>query len=582
MKFLYTLGILLTMGLLLAACQGSAEKTSKPSADWSRGVEAGNFVTGSIGITIQGAGERVHMAWPADMGEGSYIRYIQLDAQATRTIEQNLDLSGLLRAPRLVQAEGDQLHLFWSSRQPGEKNWVIWHSMLDAAGKLSGPTQQISQPELSTTNYVVASDHAGGALICWDSSTANEIYLQHVDRAGSPVDEPVLITAHGQFPSIWVEPNGDVFLAWQEEGSFLYGRTTLAQLTTLETTVIGEIPQGTGKTIQGPYLGVAGNWAYVFWSELNRSGMEEGTGYTVYTAFPPDSPSKGGGGRMLLSPAEEQTYASYQGSLSLTQLAAPVEEAWAATDYVLSPSVVQGSQADELAIALAMNQDMRTDTHLQIAVAVFRDGQFAGYSLATKTENISDDPVLFLDTGDHLHLAWRLGSTGSSVYYATTQPSAVAQLERLGGSDIINAIFQGGMEGLVGITFLPIIGFGWLLPGMVIMVLVKIFRDQDSLTELKYWIPLVLSILIFYVVKLATLPTISTYVPFSAWIDIPERFWVLLRYTVPVLILFCAILVADRVRRKKSSSAIMFYITFVLVDAVLTLGIYGVNFLGSY
>jgi hypothetical protein len=285
---------------------------------------------------------------------------------------------------------------------------------------------------------------------------------------------------------------------------------------------------------------------------------------------------------MMLSPEEEQPYVAYQGSLSLTQLVPPVEEAWASTDYILSPGVMQGNQTDELAVAVSINQQMRLDMHLQIAVAVFREGQFVGYTLGSKTETISDDPVLFLDSGMHLHLAWREGSAGTSVYYGTTQPTAVAQLERLGGSDIINAIFQGGMEGLVGVTFLPIIGFGWLLPGMVIMILVKIFRDQDTLTELKYWIPLVISIMIYYFVKLATLPTISTYVPFSAWLDIPERFWTPLRIGVPLLIFLIAILIADWVRRRKSQSAIMFYITFVLVDAAFTLTIYGVNFLGSY
>ena len=579
---LYFLGIVLALSILLTACQASPEKASKPSADWSRGVEAGNFVTGSIGIVADGEGERVHLIWPANLGEGTYLRYVQLDAQANAVVTQNLELPGLLRTPRLASTGGSELHLLWGSRQPGEKNWEIWYSRLDTNGNLSGTSKLISQAGMNAGNFVIASDHLGGVVICWDSGASGEIYLQHLAQSGELNGETSVITSQGAYPSLWVEPNGNMYLAWQTEGSMVYGRATLQSPVPSELTVIAEIPQGTGKSVQGPYLGIAGDWAYVFWSILNQSGLEAGTGYTVYTTFPATAPTNTEAQRLMLSPSEEQPYVNYQGSLSLTQLAPPVEVAWASTDFILSPNVMQGSQSDELAVALAINQEMRLDQHLQIAVAIFQEGQFTGYTVGTKTENISDDPVLFVDTGMHLHLAWREGAAGNSVYYSTTQPVAIASLERLDGGDILNAIFQGGMEGLVGITFLPIIGFGWLLPGMLIMVLVKLFRDQDVLTETKYWIPLVISILIYYFVKFATLPTISTYVPFSAWIDIPSAFGAPLRIIIPLLIFIVAILVADMVRRRKSQSATVFYITFVLVDALLTLAIYGVNFLGSY
>ena len=74
-------------------------------------MEVGSFVNGSIGIVVAGAGERVHMVWPADLGEGTYLRYVQLDAQANAIVTQNLELPGLLRAPRLAPAEGNLLHL---------------------------------------------------------------------------------------------------------------------------------------------------------------------------------------------------------------------------------------------------------------------------------------------------------------------------------------------------------------------------------------------------------------------------------------------------------------------------------------
>ena len=49
-----------------------------------------------------------------------------------------------------------------------------------------------------------------------------------------------------------------------------------------------------------------------------------------------------------------------------------------------------------------------------------------------------------------------------------------------------------------------------------------------------------------------------------------------------VVIFVIAALVAIRVSWRHTKSAVMFYIAFVLVDAVLSLGIYGVNFLGVF
>ena len=191
---LYFLGIVLALSILLTACQASPEKASKPSADWSRGVEAGNFVTGSIGIVADGEGERVHLIWPANLGEGTYLRYVQLDAQANAVVTQNLELPGLLRTPRLASTGGSELHLLWGSRQPGEKNWEIWYSRLDTNGNLSGTSKLISQVGMNAGNFVIASDHLGGVVICWDSGASGEIYLQHLAQSGELNGETSVIT----------------------------------------------------------------------------------------------------------------------------------------------------------------------------------------------------------------------------------------------------------------------------------------------------------------------------------------------------------------------------------------------------
>lgn len=580
-KILRLMGAL-SLLLLSVACRAAPQRESKPSADWSRGVAVGQYVNGSIGMTVDDAGERVHLAWPFNLGEGTRIRYLQLDSQASPILSKELEFPGLLRAPRLVPATPGRLHLFWASRPPGGKFWTIWHVLLDESGNTVTPITQVSLSGINVGGYVVASDQNGGALVSWGSGSRGDIYLQHLDQAGSMGREPLVITTNGEAPSIWVTPSGDLYYAWRGDRGFVYATSTLQLLSPQDVVDVIDVVMGTGQSYVGPYVGVTGGWAYLFWSTLNQSGLEAGTGYTAYVAFPADAPAKTVPTRIAMLPVEEQPYVAYQGSFSLTQLVPPVEEAWASSDYILNPSVMQGEQSDELAVAIALNQQLRLDAHLQIAVALFKDGQFRGYTLGTKTEGISDDPVLFNDASNQLHLAWREGAAGRKVFYASTQPETIAALDRLNAGDITNAVLQGGVESLVSVALLPVIGFGWLLPGMLVVGVWKLFRDEDNLTAWVNWLPLCIALLLFNLVKFTTLPTLTTYVPFSAWLDIPGWLGGPLRIAVPVLIFGLAALVGNRVRKRYSQSAALFYVVFALVDALLSLAIYGVNFLGVY
>jgi hypothetical protein len=202
--------------------------------------------------------------------------------------------------------------------------------------------------------------------------------------------------------------------------------------------------------------------------------------------------------------------------------------------------------------------------------------------MASKTDEISDDPVLYVDEPLNLHLAWRVGAGGRKIYYATTTATAIAALDRLSSGDFINAILAGSMEGLVGMALLPVVGFGWMLPGLLIMGIYKLIRDQETIKDPLSWVLLVISVTVYQLVKLGTLPTITTYTPFSAWLDIPEWLSTPLRWAVPVIILLVAVYVANQVRKRHSQSSALFYVVLTLTDAALTLAIYGVTFLGVY
>jgi hypothetical protein len=338
---------------------------------------------------------------------------------------------------------------------------------------------------------------------------------------------------------------------------------------------------GSGNTMVGPTLGIADGWVNVVWSVLKRTGEESGTASTEYVSFPFGEPVKSLPSPLPILPLEEQPSVPYRGGLALTQLIEPPQEAWQTTDYVLRPSAMMGGNPD-LAVALAANQQFRLDDYLQIAVPVFQEGEYIGYTFASKTEQISDEPVIYVDGEGDLYTAWREGAGRRNVYYATTNPVTMETLDRVGAGDFAAALLRGSMEGLVSVAFMPFVGFGWLLPGFLVIGLWKLSKQSENVTEPSSWPVLIIALILYYIIKFITLPTMVSYVPFSAWIHIPDWFATVLRVAVPLLILSVAIFVANKVRIRYSDSTLVFYVALAGTDAVLSLAIYGVNFLGVY
>ena len=572
---------ILTIAILLVACGAATEKGGKPSGDWSRGVSLGKSVVGSLGIAVEGSGEYIHLVWPFDTGEGTRLRYVQLDQQALPVITSDLNLPGQLRAPRLVEAGENRLHLFWARRMPGSPGWELWHAIMGSEGDLVAEPARVSLEGTDVGSYQVTSDAAGGALVTWGPRQPGELYLLHLDRDGEVASGPLSLTSQGESPALRMDPDAVIHLAWLQGLTYMYTSVPLDEFQAAEGVPVANLVIGTGDSLVGPALGTSDGWVYILWSILRQSGLSAGTASTEFVSFSVSSPAMSNPTEIGILPDEEQPYLPYEGSLSLSQLAEPSRNSWESTDFILHPSAMIGA-GPELAFALAANQDMRLDAHLQIVTVLFSEGRYQGYSFASKTENISDDPVLALDDAGNLYIAWRESAGGRKVYYATTEPAAMASLDRLDAGDFANALLEGGMESLVSIAFMPFIGFGWILPGFIVIGIWKLYKHQESVSEPSSWPWLVIALLLFYLMKFITLPTLVTYVPFSAWIDIPEGLWMPLRIGVPVVIFMVSLFVANKVRKGYSDSTLAFYLGMTLTDALLALAIYGVNFLGVY
>jgi hypothetical protein len=254
--------------------------------------------------------------------------------------------------------------------------------------------------------------------------------------------------------------------------------------------------------------------------------------------------------------------------------------AWDKSEYVYQPHPVQGQQAG-LAIAVSSNQQLRQERVIQIAIALFEAGQFKGYQMAAKTETLSREPVLAVDDAGSLHLAWREGGAGDRIFYATTAPDTRSVLDRMSVGDVVQVLLRGGVESAATMMFLPA-ALPWLVPGLVLLIVWMALKGQAGWPDVSPWVPTIGAVGLYQGAKLFFMPTIGSYIPFSAWAYIPAGWWLPLRVGVPLLILSLAAFVAERVRRRYSQSALLLYMVLALTDMVLTLAVYGVSFLGEF
>jgi hypothetical protein len=567
------------LSLALAGCVGPV-KGRKPSVDWSRALPVGARVEGALTIAVPGSGAPIHLAWPTTVDGQVIIHYTQLDAAANVVVDRNLQFAGgAPRSPKLLIAGDGQLHLVWAARPEGERTWTLWHSRLDERGEVVGETLRLSALGANVGSYNVTGISSGGGFVVWEDRAGGAVYAQSLIGSGVDSPLPVIVAAAGRAPAARLDACGNLHLVWLEESRLLYTTLARGSTETAPAHPVANVNLGTGDSLSGPVLGLSETDLFVLWAIASQSGLEAGTARTDYVAFPLHAARLTPSRRLWLLPVEEQPYSPFVGAYAMSQLVPPATAA-VATDYVYDPVTV-GEHGQGMAVAVTAKQAYRLKQFTQIAIAVFQSGEFAGYQMASKTEGFSEQAVIGLDAAGHLYLAWREGAGRSNVYFATTAPQARAALDRISSDDIMNALLIGAMEALVGVLFFPL-AIIWIMPGMLLLGVWKLIKDEDSITT-PYWLLLLLiAIILYQMMKILFLPTIQTYTPFSAWLDLPSNWSTALRVTVPLSILALSLLVAEWVRRSRTASTLAYFLVVVAVDAVLTLVVYGVNYLGVF
>ncbi len=567
--------LLLLLALISSACRPRI-KGRKPSPDWSRSIPVGVPLRGDIGMTAHDA--ITHLVWLQEENEEEIIHYLQLDEAVKPLIDRNLELPGdQVRRPQIGQTAGPNLHLLWSTRQEGQREWDLRYGQIGPQGVLAPETRKVAAADQDVGEFSIAPDGEGGLFVFWEAADEGALYGTQISSAGETIQQPILLVDQGESP--YLASDGDhVYGSWLDNGNVFYGQLPSPQLAPIRGTRVTDITLGTGETLDGPALGLGGDWAYIVWSTYSSSGLEAGTAATKYVAFSMDDPLLGTGETVRVSSAEETPYAPYESAYQITQLAPPAAIS-ESSGLVRQPFPAAGRD-DELAVAVAVAQESRLDEIVQVGVLLFKQGVYQGYQMAGKTEAFSQQPVLAADMTGNLHLAWREGGRGSQAYYAVTSAEGRQALDRMSGGDVASTALGGGIEVVAGMLFFPL-ACVWIFPGLLLIGLLHLYRGESELRDPLTLVVLLVSVVASQIVKFAFLPTISFYIPFSAWLDISPSWEEPLRYMVPIMTLGTGILAAFLLR-KRYDSALAFFFIVIAVDALLTLAIYGVNFLGVF
>jgi hypothetical protein len=574
--------LILMLTLSLTACGPGRDKSRKPITDWSKGVQLAHQVVGAVDILADPDGESIHIAWPANLGSRVRIRYMQLDSETNTVLDEYLEMeTAWPRAPLLAEGPDDRLHLFWANRLGGEFVWELWHGFIDTLSGEVGEMKQLSPAGANVDAFSTISDGTGGAYVFWDSRDTQAINGLYIDPSGEVTQGPIQITGNAVSPSGTLDRSGNLHLAWlSSELEVTYAFFEGGDLEAVEGTPISSVVLGIGDSMIGPKVGLSDGWTYILWSTSSVSGLEPGTAKGWYAAFPMNEPETMNPEQVWLVPFEDQEYREYQGAYNLTELA-DLAVAPYGSDYVENLDPISGHPST-LAVVTAMKQDYRLDSFLQIAIMIFEQGELIGYQVATKTDSISQEPVITFDASDNLYIAWREGPAGNRVYLATTAPVGRERLDRIDGYEVFRSLISGGVESFAGFGFFPF-AFFWLVPGLLILGLVEVFGKETEFNRPLPLAALIVSLVIYEIMKIIIVPTIFTYTPFSAWIGIPASMEMVLRVGVPLATLGIGLLIAWWISwRQDNRAALIFFFAAAGIDALLTLMIYGVNFLGAF
>jgi hypothetical protein len=570
---------------LLAACQGeSNERLWMKSPDWSRAQAVGGMgIPDPAPFALDDAGNIYFLFIDGEL-EFLQAKVVAIDKQGDHLWSHTFD--DILRRPDDPQIvwNGEALYAFWIS------NGALLTVRLDESGNV------LQEPAVISGNIQVDSYSAvsgpNGNLAVWFATDRRQSGLYTADVFMG--QEPQLIDEDGVLPSIRFSKDGTMHAVWAHYPSdnpkteFLYASYKDGSYTSGGGLIVYETNIPFTADMVGPTLGLDRDNIYIYWIKLLRTGLDAGSMESRFVTFPQTAPDQVSRPQTTFIPAEHDlSYEPFSEEAIRVGARYPLDDRPSPGLSVIQDINTNLNQENELAVVFraAVNYYWRREAS-QIALVYLQDGTPTSYQLLSFTQQPSTDPTVVSDENGSLYVSWL--ETGDvsryKVYFASTSDSIVNAFNPLTVSDVTDLTAATIFGLLTGVLLAPVAAVLFLvLPMLVVGLTTIIRRGEQSFRSPGTIISIILAIAIFQVAKVAALPGMIDYVPFSAWLPLPDGVKVPLQIIVPLIIMIVAVWTAwNFTYRRKAESPLYFMILYVAIDTLFTMSIYGVLFYGAF
>jgi len=573
------------LALAMTACSDQPERIWLNAPGWNRaGLVANTPLVDAVTMALDDQGNIYLFLFAGD--EDAYTpRVIALDRSAEVIWDRSYEMALTRPDQSQILWDGQALQLYWLS---GQK---LYNTQLEAeTGDWLNPPLLLSG-DVKVASYDVAR-HPDGAMAIWYAGSQEAPGLYALPR-GDPSGEVTLIDSLGIRPNVQYDGGGTLHVAWsryppgENHPQFLYATYRDDLYGSGQETIVLEPRVGTSR-IYGPWLGLDDRDVYLLWTITPRIGPSAGMATTHYMHFPLGQPASASAVGQLVIP---YTYHLDYQSLSEVGLKTGPSvilgpESPGGNNFI-SELAIDPAQAPEVAIAFHTKLAyLRRKEQGQVSTVFFRDGAPLAYQQISFTPASSGYPAILSDPAGELYITWLESGaeSGYNVYFSSTAPDIRKALGGITRGDV-GQLGAETLFGFLGGVMLAPLALAWVVAPLVVLGLTSVIRGRDeSFTSPGVIISLILSIVAYWVSKLALMPTIQDYVPFSAWLPfIPSGLNPLLQVGVPLLMGGLALAVAWRYTYGRDRPSLFFFLlVYVAVDGVLTMAVYGVTFYGAF
>lgn len=575
-----TLSLICFLIVVLSACASQPERLWLKSPGWSRAKLIGNTrVSDSVPVTFDSDGN-LYLFFIRPDDQVLHLRIIALDNRTQVLWDRTYTGIELTRPsmPRIAWSKG-VLQLFWIDSDS------LFTARAANTGEIINSPIPLSD-DVKVDHYDIAINSKGEIAI-WFAGSRDEpgLYTLPVNDINGA---SILVDDRGIHPDLTFDHADKLHVTWARyppgagDKPLLYATYPNGVFQPGQAANVA-MPRIVGtSSLQGPKIGLDSQNAYIFWSLIYFSGELAGTAETHYVHLPLSQPSSASSDTLLSVPySYDLPYQPFPESPLKAGSRIPIGPGPPGGSSYVTEVETNSSAEGELVVTLQSWMGyLMHKTKSQVTAAFFQNGEPTSYQILSFSPSSSTLPAVFSDDEHQLYVTWleKGELPGWAIYLSSTAPKIKDVLDKLTSDDIARVTADVTFGFLTGALMIPI-GLAWILPSVLVLALLtRVFRVRENQVSVGSIVSSILAMIVLWIVKLGVLPGMLDYVPFSAWIPILSEWLILpLRIGVPLLAATFSLLVAwYLLKRRAESSIYTFFIIYAAVDAVLTLGVYGV------